>query len=77
MSGKINIEAIDDVTSTVDTSESYIKDLENEITQLNVKISKLEKKLKEKPKQQDISCCEAYNILLKNFHKLLDDMIPF
>jgi len=67
----MDVEPIEDIST--DVTESYVKDLENEIVELQAQI----KKLKKKPKQQDKSCCEAYKMVVRNYHKLLDEIIPF
>ena len=69
----MKVEPIDDVFSTVDTTEEYIKDLETEIDSLK---AQLKTKTKKQP-QMDINCCNKYKLLLVNFHRLLDDILPF
>jgi uncharacterized small protein (DUF1192 family) len=71
----MQVEPIDDVPLT-DSTEVYIQDLENEITVLKQDIARL-KKLKPKQQDTDKSCCEAYKKVVKNYHKLLDEIIPF
>jgi len=73
----INAEPIEDtLPATVDKTEEYIHDLENEISSLKAQIKKLKKKPKAK-QPLDINCCEAYKKVVANFHKLLDEIIPF
>jgi len=68
------VESIEDISK----EEVYIADLENEIDSLKVQLKKLRKELKHKPpKQLDTNCCEAYKIVVSNFHKLLDEILPF
>ena len=68
----LDVQPIEDVSS----EESYIQDLELEVETLRAELKVL--KQKPKPTQQlDINCCEAYKLVLRNFHKLIDDIIPF
>ena len=67
------IEPIEDISK----EEVYITDLENEIDTLKAQLKKLRKELKHKPQQLDTNCCEAYKIVVSNFHKLLDEILPF
>lgn len=69
----MDIEAIEDVSN----EESYIQDLEIEVNSLRSQLKSALKALKNKPPQQDKSCCEAYEVIKKNFHKLLNEVIPF
>ena len=62
------IEPIEDIPATVDVSESYIQDLETEIDNLRAEVKKLSKKP---------TVHKDYDNLLMNFHKLLDEIIPF
>jgi len=74
---KFNIEPIDDVSS----EESYIVDLEHEVTTLRAKVLKLQKAINSEGKvnieQQDKSCCSAYKLLQKSYQKLINDLLPF
>ena len=65
----MTIEPIDDVDST----EEYITDLLAEITSLQKEVKKLNKQLQSK----HIIVHKDYDKLLKNFHRLLDETIPF
>ena len=69
----MNVEPIDDIVST-DTNENYIQDLETEIEQLQLANKLLEKKLSQRPNK---GCCDNYKVVVKNFHKLLNDVLPF
>ena len=71
----INAEPIEDIDST----DIYIKDLENEIDGLRKQLKKLSKvkKVKEVSKPLDTNCCERYKFLLNSYHKILDEIIPF
>ena len=66
----------EDLVTAKSSTESYISDLENEIDELQRDIKALKIKLKAE-QQLDNSCCKAYKIIVKNFHGLLDDIIPF
>ena len=69
------VEPIDDIV--IDKTEIYIKDLEVEIDDLKAIIKKLKTELNHKPEEQTTNCCKAYELISKNFHKLLDEVIPF
>ena len=71
----MKVEPIED--EVVDSAELYIADLEAEITSLRKQLDRCNKLLRQKPKQQDKSCCEAYEKIKGNFNKLLDEIIPF
>jgi len=71
----MKVEPIDDIV--VDKTEIYIKDLEAEIDSLKAVVKKLKIELKHKPKEQDKNCCKAYDLVVKNFHRLIDEVIPF
>ncbi len=73
----INAVPIEDKPKVDATDENYIQDLETEITTLKAQVKKLSKALKHKPKPADTNCCEAYKLLVVNFHKLIDDILPF
>lgn len=73
---RLDVEAIEDTPVVDVTTESYIKDLELEIASLQKQIRLLTKEKKAK-EPEDVNCCEGYKILVANFHKLLDDILPF
>lgn len=75
----MQVEPIEDINN----EEVYIADLEQEITALRQENKRLIKSLQKAQQvaqqevDKDVSCCEAYKVLQKNFQKLLDDIIPF
>jgi len=73
----IQAEPIEDKPKVDAINENYIQDLETEISTLKAQVIKLDKALKHKPRPADTDCCEAYNLLVVNFHKLVDDILPF
>ncbi len=74
----MKIEPIEDV----DSNEQYIKDLEAEVETLKAQVKSLtttqnKSKSLQQSEPSDINCCEAYKVVLGNFHKLLDEILPF
>ncbi len=76
---KLDVEEIEDSPK----EETYIQDLEDEIEELRRQVKSLkatQNKLKSSQQESepsDLNCCEAYKVVLRNFHKLLDEVLPF
>lgn len=62
----------------VSNEDQYICDLETEVEGLRAQVKTLQKQLKFKaPVAEDTNCCKAYKVIVKNFHNLLDEILPF
>jgi len=72
----LNVEPIEEL-EVVNSSENYIKDLESEIDTLASRVKSLQLELKRKPEVIDIDYKIKYHQLLKSFHILLEEVLPF